>query len=69
MMVKKYLHAINQGKVPNLTDTWTFIKEEKARQISSDLIEVYTEKIKTKVFPRFPLKFIQLDELMTGLWN
>ncbi len=26
MMVKNYLHAINEGKVPNITDTWTFIK-------------------------------------------
>jgi len=26
MMVKKYLSAINEGKVPNINDTWTFIK-------------------------------------------
>lgn len=35
MMIQKYLIAINEGKVPNITDTWTFIKEEKTRQISS----------------------------------
>lgn len=38
MMVKKYLAAINEGKVPNIGDTWTFIKEEKARQVSYELI-------------------------------
>jgi hypothetical protein len=26
MMTKKYITAINDGKVPNMTDTWTFIK-------------------------------------------
>jgi hypothetical protein len=26
MMTKKYIVAINDGKVPNMTDTWTFIK-------------------------------------------
>ena len=29
MVVKKYLTAINNGAVPNIVDTWTFIKEEK----------------------------------------
>jgi len=26
LMTKKYIEAINDGKVPNMTDTWTFIK-------------------------------------------
>jgi hypothetical protein len=38
MMVQRYLHAINEGKVPNIMDTWTFIKDEKARQISEEII-------------------------------
>ena len=37
IMVKRYLKAINEGKVPNINDTWTFIKEEKARQVSYEL--------------------------------
>jgi len=27
MVVQKYLVAINAGVVPNMVDTWTFIKE------------------------------------------
>lgn len=68
-MVKKFIQAINQGKVPNITDTWTFIKEEKINQVSSELIEKYTEKVKLKVFARLPLKFIQLDELVDSIWH
>lgn len=68
-MVKKFIQAINQGKVPNITDTWTFIKEEKINQVSSELIEKYTEKVKLKVFGRLPLKFIQLDELVDSIWH
>lgn len=67
MMVQKYLIAINEGKVPNITDTWTFIKEQKTRQISADLIESYTEKVKTRILPRLPIKFGQLQELMSNL--
>ena len=32
MVVKKYLSAINNGAVPNIIDTWTFIKDEKRRE-------------------------------------
>jgi hypothetical protein len=32
MVVQKYLYAINTGAVPNMVDTWTFIKEEKSRE-------------------------------------
>lgn len=32
MVVQKYLTAINSGAVPNMVDTWTFIKEEKCRE-------------------------------------
>lgn len=31
-MCKRFLAAINGGAVPNLLDTWGYIKEEKARQ-------------------------------------
>jgi hypothetical protein len=34
IMVKKYLTAINAGQVPNLSDTWTFIRTEKARFVT-----------------------------------
>jgi len=26
LMIRKYLNAINDGQMPNLADTWTFIK-------------------------------------------
>ena len=32
MVVQKYIAAINSGAVPNMVDTWTFIKEEKSRE-------------------------------------
>ena len=31
MMISKYLRAINEGQMPDLADTWTFIRDEKAR--------------------------------------
>ena len=27
MMIGKYLNAINEGQMPDLADTWTFIRE------------------------------------------
>lgn len=59
-MVKRYLKAINEGSVPNLMDTWAFIKEEKGRQVAYDLIEEYSEKAKSKIMARLPMKFNQL---------
>jgi hypothetical protein len=32
MVIQKYLSALNNGAVPNMHDTWTFIKEEKSRE-------------------------------------
>ena len=26
LMIRKYLSAINEGQMPNLEDTWTFLK-------------------------------------------
>lgn len=30
-MIEKYLAAINANQMPNLMDTWSFIRAEKAR--------------------------------------
>ena len=32
IVVDRYVAAINDGAVPNMVDTWTFIKEEKCRK-------------------------------------
>lgn len=34
LMCKRFLSAINTGAVPNLMDTWGYIREEKARQVT-----------------------------------
>lgn len=34
-MIKKYLEAINNGAVPDMMDTWGFIKQEKAHQAAN----------------------------------
>lgn len=31
LMIKKYLNAMNAGQMPDLADTWTYIRAEKAR--------------------------------------
>jgi hypothetical protein len=41
-------------------DTWAFIKEEKGRQVAYELIEEYSEKAKSKIMARLPMKFNQL---------
>ena len=37
MVVQKYLAAINSGAVPNMIDTWSFIKEEKCREALEEI--------------------------------
>ena len=31
LMARQYLSAINGGKMPDLLDTWTYIKNERSR--------------------------------------
>jgi hypothetical protein len=42
LMCRKFLAAINTGAVPDLLDTWGYIKEEKARQVVELVRENYT---------------------------
>jgi hypothetical protein len=42
LMCKKFLDAINTGAVPDMLDTWGYIKEEKARQVAELVRESYT---------------------------
>lgn len=41
LMISKYLTAINAGQVPNLMDTWGFIRSEKARAAVEQVREGY----------------------------
>lgn len=61
MIVQKYLSAINTGAVPNMVDTWTFIKEEKCREALEEITRTYTEKIKSKIISKIPMKRFHLD--------
>jgi hypothetical protein len=60
MVVQKYLAAINTGAVPDMVDTWTFIKEEKGRRAMEEIRKIYTEKIKSKIVTKIPMKKIIL---------
>ena len=40
-MIVSYVKAINEGKIPNLNDTWTFIRQEKARKTIDGVREHY----------------------------
>lgn len=61
MVVHKYLAAINTGAVPDMVDTWTFIKEEKSRMAMEEIRKIYTEKIKTKIVTKIPMRKIMLE--------
>lgn len=41
MMIGKYLNAINEGQMPDLADTWTFIREQKARAAAEEAKQNY----------------------------
>jgi len=42
LMINKYLSAINCGEMPNLLDTWSYIRQEKAMQTLEYLRQNYT---------------------------
>ena len=60
MVVKKYLTAINNGAVPNIVDTWTFIKEEKRREAIEEIKKMYENKIKNKIVDKIPTKIANI---------
>ena len=60
MVVKKYLTAINNGAVPNIVDTWTFIKEEKRREAIEEIKKMYESKIKNKIVDKIPTKIANI---------
>jgi hypothetical protein len=42
LMINRYLSALNCGEMPNLLDTWSYIRQEKAIQIMEYLRQSYT---------------------------
>ena len=54
-MIVSYVKAINEGKIPNLNDTWTFIRQERARKVVDGVREHYQEKLRTRIGSRLPI--------------
>lgn len=66
-MCKKYLNAINNGGIPNLMDTWSYIKEERAREIVEQVRESYTDKLRSKLGNRLPMSNTRLNDILSLL--
>jgi hypothetical protein len=66
-MCKKYLNAINNGGIPNLMDTWSYIKEERAREIVEQVRENYTDKLRNKLGNRLPMPLGRLNDILNVL--
>ena len=56
MVIRNYLHAINKGAIPNIVDTWTFIKEEKRRSALEEIRKMYSDKVQLKIVDKIPMK-------------
>ena len=67
MVIKKYLTAINQGVIPNIVDTWTFIKEEKRREAVDEIKKIYSDKIQSKIIDKMPIKYGFLDKIFISM--
>jgi hypothetical protein len=65
MMVKKYVGAINAGQVPNLMDTWSFIRAEKSRIAQDNARDSYNDKLRTRLGSRLPIPSTKLSEFLT----
>jgi hypothetical protein len=61
------LEAINDGRVPNVGDTWGFVRQERTRKVIEDLERDYEERVKAKVVARMPVKFGVLEEIFSGV--
>ena len=69
LMCKKFLDAINTGAVPDMLDTWGYIKEEKARQVTEVVTENYTEKLRNRLGNKMPMPTARLAEFLLALRN
>lgn len=67
MVVQKYISAINSGAVPSMIDTWTFIKEQKCREAMEDIKKTFTERLKTKLIPKIPMRRVVLQEHLKSM--
>ncbi len=66
-MIKKYLSAMNAGQMPDLADTWTYIRAQKARAAFEVSRESYNDRIRNRVCPRLPMPNNRLEELLVVL--
>lgn len=64
LMCKRFLSAINSGAVPDLKDTWGYIREEKAREVVEQVREAYTERLRMRLNNKFPMPAVRLAELL-----
>jgi hypothetical protein len=55
LMCRRFLTAINSGAVPDLKDTWGYIREEKARQVVEHVKDAYNEKLRARLNNKLPM--------------
>ena len=67
MVIKNYLNAINKGAIPNIVDTWTYIKEEKRRSALEEIKKIYSEKVQLKIVDKIPMKHVNLEKLFNTM--
>ena len=54
-LIRNYVHAINQGAVPNIETAWTYICKSQCQKIFEESLKNYEEGIGQKLMDNFPL--------------
>ena len=53
-LIKSYLTSINNGVIPNIETSWSYVFKEECQKALAESHEVYEKTIKEKLFVRLP---------------
>jgi len=62
-LIRNYVHAINQGAVPNIESAWTYICKTQCQKIFDECLQLYAEGLSEKLVGNFPLGEDALKEI------
>jgi hypothetical protein len=63
-LVKSYVHAINNGAVPNIENAWTYICKNECAKACESALETYNKVLKESLYGKLPLPMEELKVWM-----
>lgn len=62
-LVRNYIHALNEGAVPNIENAWSYVCKDECYKACNNALEIYSKHIRDNVYPKLPTTLEELKYL------